>query len=81
MGYAQAAAVGNVLLIGSTVYTELYGSSESLSFDRKACLFVGGLLALRCQGMTFFFSVLPRNLTIFGGPELLKISRAIDLSY
>ena len=27
-----------------------------------------------------FLSVLPRDPTILGGPELLKISRAIDLS-
>ena len=50
VGYAQTAAVGSVLLIGSTVYTELSGRSGRLSFDRKVCLFVGCFLALRCQG-------------------------------
>ena len=48
VGYAQTAAVGSVLLIGSTIYTELSGRSGRLSFDREVCLFVGCLLALRC---------------------------------
>ena len=51
VGYAQTAAVGSVLLIGSTMYTELSGRSGRLSFDRKVCLFVGCRLALRSQGM------------------------------
>jgi len=34
VGYAQTAAVGSVLLIGSTVYTKLSGRSGRLSFDR-----------------------------------------------
>ena len=83
MGYAQTAAVGSVSLIGGTWYTKLSGKIERLSFDRKVCSLVGCLLALRCQVVTkvLFFGVLPRNHTIFGGPELFKISRAIDLSY
>ena len=32
--------------------TELSGTSGRLSFDRKVCVFVGCLLALRCQRMT-----------------------------
>ena len=48
VGYAQTAAVGSVLMIGSTVYTELSERSGRLSFDRKVCLFVGCRLALRC---------------------------------
>ena len=52
VGYAQTAAVGSVLMIGSKVYTELSGRSGRLSFDRQICLFVGCSLALRCQGMT-----------------------------
>ena len=51
VGYAQTAAVGSVLLIANTMYTELSGRSGRLSFDRKVCLFVGCFLALRCQGM------------------------------
>ena len=51
VGYAQTAAVGSVLMIGSTVYTELSGRSVRLSFDRKVCLFVGCFLALRCRGV------------------------------
>ena len=51
VGYAQTAALGSVLLIGSTMYTELSGRSGRLSFDRKICLFVGFFLALRCQGV------------------------------
>ena len=35
VGYAQTAAVENVLLIRSTVRTELSGRSGRLSFDRK----------------------------------------------
>ena len=35
VGYAQTAAVGSVLMIGRTVYTELSGRSGRLSFDRK----------------------------------------------
>ena len=51
VGYAQTAAVWSVLMIGSTVYTELSVRSGRLSFDRKVCLFVGCFLALRCQGI------------------------------
>ena len=50
MGYAQTAAVTSVLLIGSTMYTELSGRSGRLSFDRKVCLFVDCFLAIQCQG-------------------------------
>ena len=49
MGYAQTAAVGSVLMIGSTVFFGLSGRSGRPSFDRKVCLFVGCSLALRCQ--------------------------------
>ena len=35
VGYAQTAAVGSVLMIGSTVYTELSERSGHLSFDRN----------------------------------------------
>ena len=48
VGYAQTAAVGSVLMIGSTLHTELSGRSGRLSFDRKVCLSVGCFLALRC---------------------------------
>ena len=51
VGCGQTAAVRSVLLIGSTVYTELSESSRRLSFDREVLLFVGCLLALRCSGM------------------------------
>ena len=40
VGYAQTAAVGSVLMTGSTMYTKLSGRSGRLSFDRKVCLFV-----------------------------------------
>ena len=36
LGYAQTAAVGIVLLTGSTVYTELSGRSCTSKFDRKS---------------------------------------------
>ena len=52
VGYAQTAAAGNVLSMGSTVYTEFSGKSGRLSFDRKVCLLVGCLIALRYSGMT-----------------------------
>ena len=52
MGYAQTAAVDSVLMIGNTVRIEFSARSVRLSFDRKVCLFVGCVLALRCQGMT-----------------------------
>ncbi len=48
VGYAQTAAVGSVLMIGNTVYTELSGRSGRLRFDHKVCLFAGCRLALRC---------------------------------
>ena len=35
VGYAQTAAVGSVLMIGSTVYTKLSEKIGHLSFDRK----------------------------------------------
>ena len=41
VGYAQTAVVGSVLMIGSTVYTELCNRFGRLSFDCKVCLFFG----------------------------------------
>ena len=41
VGYAQTAAVGIVLMTGSTEYTELSGNSWTSKFDRKVSLFFG----------------------------------------
>ena len=62
------------------MYAELSGKSGRLSFDRKVCLRVGCLIALRYSGMTKmqFVILLFRDLHIFGGPEPLKTSKAID---